>query len=82
MALRKLGAPDVQVDIVRSFHSNMVARIRVDGELLEEIGMSNGLRQGCTMAPALFNLYACVVAERWTERVKGSEGMGIWLLYN
>ena len=63
VALRKLGAPDVLVDIVRSFHSNMVARIRVDGELLEEIEVSNGLRQGCTMAPTLFNVYACVVAD-------------------
>ena len=80
-ALRRLGVPDVLVDIVQSFHSNMVARIRVDGELLEEIGVSNGLRQGCTMAPTLFNLYACVVAERWLERVKGNDGAGTRLLY-
>ena len=61
-ALGKLGVPDVLVDVVRSFHTNMMARVRVDGELLEEIGVNNGLRQGCTMAPTLFNLYACVVA--------------------
>ena len=72
---------DVLVDIVRSFHSDMMARIRVDGELLEEIGVNNGLRQGCTIAPTLFNLYACVVAERWLERVKGSDGVGTQLLH-
>ena len=38
------GVPDVLVDIIRSFHSNMKARIKVDGELLEEIEVNRGLR--------------------------------------
>ena len=54
----------------------MRARVRVDGELLEEIEVNNGLRQGYTMAPILFNLYACVVAERWLDRVQNEEGVG------
>lgn len=37
MALRKLGVPDVPVEIVKAFYSNMMARVRVNGELLEEI---------------------------------------------
>ena len=41
----------------------MKARLRIDGEMLEEIEVANSLRQGCTMAPTLFNLYACIVAE-------------------
>ena len=54
LALRKLGVP-VLIDIIRSFHDNMNASIRVDGELLEEIEVNNGLRQGCSMPPTLFN---------------------------
>ena len=80
-ALKKLGVPDLLVDIIRSFHSNMEARIRLDGELLEEIQVNNGLQQGCAMAPTLFNLYASVVAERWTEAVQGIEEAGIELHY-
>ena len=68
------------VDIIRSFHSHMKARVRVDGELLEEIEVENGLRQGCTMAPTLFNLYSCVVAERWLERIRGVDGIGTQIL--
>ena len=43
--LEKLGIPEELIDIVRSFHDNMKARIRVDGELLEETEVENGLRQ-------------------------------------
>ena len=81
IVLKKLGVPDLLVEIIRSFHTNMKARIRVDGELLEEIGVNNGLCQGCTMAPILFNLYAGVVAERWTEAVHDVEDVGVELLY-
>ena len=49
MVLSKLGVPDVLVEIVMSFQSNMQARVWVDGELLEEIEVTNGLRQGCTI---------------------------------
>ena len=51
VALRKLGVSDLLVGIIRSFHTSMEARIRVDGELLEKIEVNNGLRQGCAMAP-------------------------------
>ena len=63
LALRKLGVPDILIDNIRSF-DNMNPSIRVDGKLLEEIEVNNGLRQGCSMAPTLFNLYARVVGER------------------
>ena len=81
MVLRKMGVPEVMVEIVQSFHSDMKARVRLEGELLEEIEVNNGLRQGCTMASSLFNLYACAVAERWTERVKDVEEVGTEILY-
>ena len=62
-ALEKLRVPDQITDIIRSFHGGMQAQIRMDGELLEEIAVENDLRQGCTMAPVIFNLYACLVVE-------------------
>ena len=67
--------------VVRSFHSNMISQIRLDGELLEGIGVNSGLRQGCTIAPKLFNLYSCGVAERWLSRVGHVEGVGTTVLY-
>ena len=43
--------PDILTDIIRSLHDNMNASIRVDGELLEEIEVNNGLRQGMQHGP-------------------------------
>ena len=43
--------------------------------------MNNAMRQGCTMPPILFNLYACLVAERWLDRVQNEEGVGNSMLY-
>lgn len=33
------------------------------------------------MTPALFNLYVCVMAERWLDRVNNVKGVGTYLLY-
>ena len=82
IALQKLGVPDILVDIIKSSHTDMQACVRIDGmQLLEEIRVNNDLRQGCTMAPSLFNLYACVVAERWINSVGDEEDVGTRLLY-
>ena len=76
MEVRKLGVQDALGEIIKSFHSNMKSRVRVDRELLDEIKVNYGLSQGCIMAPKLFNLDAYLVAERWLERIKSVEGAG------
>ena len=82
LALKKLGIPTLLVELIKSFHEGMKAQVLVNGEVPEEqITVVNGLRQGCTMAPTLFNLYGCIVAERWKERLEGSEGVGICLCH-
>ena len=37
------GVPEDVVKLVKSFYEDMKARVRVDGELLEEIKVINGL---------------------------------------
>ena len=81
MALRKLGVPDTTVELIRSFHCDMEAQIRLNDTLLEPIEVNNGLRQGCCMAPALFNLYSCLVIECWTARVERTPEVGVYLRY-
>ena len=81
LALGKLGVLEQIIHLIKSFHEDMRARIRIEGVTLEEIRVQNGLRQGCCMAPVLFNLYTCLAVERWLERVKDVEGVGITIRY-
>ena len=76
-ALEKLGVPNSVVNLVKSFHDGMKAQLSINGELLEEkIDVDNGLRQGCTMAPTLFNLYACLMmVDSTSERHRGSSDL-------
>ena len=80
-ALEKLGVPAPTIQLIRSFHHGMQAQIRLDGALLEPIDVTNGLRQGCCMAPVLFNLYTCIVVERWHARIEQVEGVGVTLKF-
>ena len=79
--LAKLGIPDPTIQLIKAFHHDMQATIQLDGQTLEPIDVDNGLRQGCCMAPVLFNLYACVFVERWLARVENSDGVGLNLKY-
>ena len=78
IALAKLGMPEETVQLIKSFHQDMKARILMDGTMLEEIEVKNGLRQGYCMALVLFNLYTCLAVERWQVRVEDVEGVGIY----
>ncbi|XP_062521682.1 uncharacterized protein LOC134196544 [Corticium candelabrum] len=49
--------------------------------MLEEIEVQNCLRQGCCIAPVLFNVYTCLAVERWLVRIEDTEGVGIMIKY-
>ena len=57
LLLTRLGFPSKLVHILRGLHVNMEASVRVDGVLSEPFQVSTGLKQGCVLAPFLFNLY-------------------------
>ena len=63
------------VKLVKSFHHNMWAMIRLDGTVTEGINVQNGVRQRCCMAPVLFNLCTCIVMERWLSKLEENEGV-------
>ena len=48
--------PPTMLSIIRSFHEGMQAGVRVGSAVTNCFEVRNGLRQGCTMAPTLFNI--------------------------
>ena len=55
------------LSLIRSCHDGMTAVVRVSGGTTDCINIRNGLRQGCTMAPVLFNLYFAAMVTCWRQ---------------
>ena len=66
------------VNIIKSLHEGMKAEVTVDDQTTPEFEVKNGLRQGCTIAPTLFNLYFNMVITCWRERCRS---LGVDILY-
>ena len=79
--LKILGAPPTLLAIIASFHDGMTAQVRVGTTSTEKIDVKNGLRQGCSMAPVLFNLFFALVLERWQAEVAQS-CPGVYFKFN
>ena len=73
LALGRLGIPEGLLNLIQSFHESMQAAVRVGASTTEPFAVNNGLRQGCVMAPVLFNLYFGVVLERWAQVMQDSD---------
>lgn len=76
--LEKCGVPPRLLQIVKSFHEGMHAEVRVGSSTTESFEVRNGLRQGCTLAPTLFNIYISAVVANWRSK---HEEAGVDVLY-
>ena len=54
--MAKFGCPPRYIAMVRQFHDGMQARVQNDGEYSEPFLVTNGVKQGCVMAPTLFSM--------------------------
>ena len=52
----KIGYPPRFIAMVRQLHDGMQARVQNDGEFSELFEVTNGVKQGCVMAPTLFSM--------------------------
>ena len=66
--LEKYGVPEKMLNVVKSFHEGMHAEVRVGSTVTDRFEVRNGLRQGCTLAPTLFNIYFSAMVADWRNR--------------
>ena len=55
--LQQCGCTKQFTKLLESLHTGMTARIKVGEDLSEPFVVSRGVKQGCVLAPVLFNIY-------------------------
>jgi exonuclease III len=76
--LGKLGCPAKFVNIVKSFHTGMEARVLDQGSFSNAFTVSNGVKQGCVLAPTLFSIMFAMLIR---DAFKDVDKAGIFLQY-
>ncbi|KAL6488465.1 hypothetical protein MHYP_G00022060 [Metynnis hypsauchen] len=75
--LQRLGCPRKFVQMIRQFHDNMTGAVLSGGEASDPFEISNGVKQGCVLAPILFNLFFTCVLNHAVRDIED----GVYLRY-
>ena len=76
--MSKFGWPDRFVKIIRLFHDGMMARVLDDGNATDRFQVTNGVKQGCFLAPTLFSLmFSAILAEALREISPGTRSESV-----
>jgi hypothetical protein len=67
--LGKYGVDTIMINLIRAFHDGMKAKISISGKFSEELSINNGLRQGCVMAPILFNIFFALIFHEMKKEI-------------
>nr|VZI20511.1 unnamed protein product [Spirometra erinaceieuropaei] len=59
--MQKFGCPERFTQIMRQLHDGMMARVTDNGAVSETFTVTNGVKQGCVLAPTLFSLMLSVM---------------------
>lgn len=72
--MAKFGCPTKFIAMVRQFHEGMNARVQDDGEYSMPFPVTNGVKQGCVLAPTLFSMiFSAMLADAFRD---GDIGVG------
>ena len=72
--MSKFGCPQKFINMVRLFHEGMEARVKDDGEFSKPFPVTNGVKQGCVLAPTLFSmLFSAMLTDAFREENVGIE---------
>ena len=55
--LKKYGCPEKFTTMIEALHTGMMANVSVGGEVSESFRVTNGVKQGCVLAPTLFSIF-------------------------
>ena len=67
--LRKYGCPEKFTPMIEALHTGMMANVSVGGEVSESFSVTNGVKQGCVLAPrcspSSYQQCSMMLSETW-----------------
>ena len=70
--LRKYGCPEKFTTMIEALHTGMMANVSVGGEVSESFSVTNGVKQGCVLAPTLFAIFlSAMLGEAFRDKGDG-----------
>ena len=70
------GVPQIMISVIRQLHDGMRACVRLDDRVCSRwFAVEQGLRQGCVLAPLLFNIFFAAVINVASTRFKADKGI-------
>ena len=74
--LARFGVPQNMISVIRQFHDGMRSCVRLDDRVCSRwFAVEQGLRQGCVLAPLLFNILFTAVKNVASTRFKADKGI-------
>ena len=62
--LRKYRCPEKFTTMIESLHTGMMVNVRNGGEVSDTFAITNGVKQGCVLAPSLFSIFLSAMLEQ------------------
>jgi len=75
--LSKFGCPQHLLSIMREFHTGMSAGVVQGEEMSKSFGVNTGVKQGCFLAPIIFNLFLVAVILVLRHNISAADGVRI-----
>nr|VZI45446.1 unnamed protein product [Spirometra erinaceieuropaei] len=70
--MQKFGCPERFTQMVRQLHDGMMARVTDNGAVSEAFAATNGVKQGCVLAPTLFSLmFSAMLMDAYRDERSG-----------
>jgi len=70
--MAKFGCPERFINMTRQFHDGMTARVQDEGEMSSPFPVTNGVKQGCVLAPTLFSMiFSAMLIDAFTDSDDG-----------
>ncbi|XP_078612812.1 uncharacterized protein LOC144882704 [Branchiostoma floridae x Branchiostoma japonicum] len=75
--MERLGCPPKFLSMVIQLHESQRGQVRSRNDLSESFPITNGVKQGCVLAPTLFTIFFSVMLQQATEDLGDEDGIYI-----